>query len=146
MEAKNILIVYLGKNGGPSAFSYELARGFEIAGHNVYALLSNANEMRECWNKEKGIKCIYIYTGNTQKIVSATLNMEIRVRKELKKKYSNTEFDYVIYTMPHPWSYRIGSAFRTKKHVMFCHDPIAHSSALLFLILLLHCLLLVLLL
>lgn len=129
MEAKNVLIVYLGKIGGPSAFSFELACGFAKAGHNVYALLSNANEMKDSWDKHKEIQSIYIYTGDTKRIVSASFNMEFNLRGKLKYKYKDVEFDYVIYTMPHPWSYRIGSAFRTKKHVMFCHDPIAHSSA-----------------
>ena len=49
MEAKNVLIVYLGKIGGPSAFSFELACGFAKAGHNVYALLSNANDSKKRW-------------------------------------------------------------------------------------------------
>ena len=129
MDAKKVLIVYLGKNGGPSAFTYELACGFSLCGHQVYALLSDANEMKLSWEKQKKINKIYIYTGNTRKIVSASIKMEIKTRRFLRKQYCNTEFDYVIYTMPHPWSYRIGSAFRSKKHVMFCHDPIAHSSA-----------------
>lgn len=124
---KNILLIFLYKEGAGPVFTFEMAKGYAENGCNVYVLLSNKISNREIWENEKIFRKVhFIETGTKNSAINSTLYFYFIERFKLKNLYKEIKFDYIISTFYHPWASTLMNCFSGKK-IVICHDPIHHS-------------------
>ena len=124
----SVLIQFLGRIESAPVFSYELAKGLLSNNIDVCAILHKEVENRDKWINLLGEDniCFVSQYISKKKIITSSIKF-YEEWNNIKNKFRNKEFDYIICTFPGRYDALIGSAVRGKKKVNFCHDPIAHS-------------------
>lgn len=127
---KNILLMCLSKSGAAPAFILSIANGFNSNKNNkVYCIVSSGIENKQAWNEasNKGIKVLFIKTGNTRTFFISTIKF-LAVGKKLVKEFTSGKcIGASIQTLTHPWMYFINKWVKPKHSMVVVHDPEPHS-------------------
>lgn len=127
---KNILLMCLCKNGAAPAFILSIANGFNSNKNNrVYCIVSSGIENKKAWYEaiNRGIKVLFIETGNTRTFFISTIKFWMK-GKRLVKEFISGKLIYVnIQTLTHPWMYFINNWVKAKHSMVVVHDPRPHS-------------------
>lgn len=128
MNKMNILINYLGRNGGGPLNAYESAKAFMENGHCVSAILSSSICNRSEWESLglKDILFIDTFDNKVQFVINSII-FEIKTKRLIKKYYQSQKFDLIYVPMMHFWTSKVNDVIDNKKVVTVVHDPLPHT-------------------
>jgi len=119
-----VLLIYLGRKGGGSIYSLEMAKALSKK-CDLVAMISHQSQSLEAWRKS-GVSLIEIDTyNNTLNAVLSTINLGKYF--SLWKQIKNVNPDVVYYSMLHLWSPIINLITPSIPKVTTIHDPIMHK-------------------
>ena len=127
---KNILLMCLSKSGAAPAFILSIANGFNSNKNNrVYCIVSSGIENRQAWNEagNRGIKVLFIETGNTKTFFISTIKFLAVGKKQVEEFISGKCISVSMQTLTHPWMYFINKWVNPKHNMVVVHDPEPHS-------------------
>jgi len=119
-----VLLIYLGRRGGGSIYSLEMAKALSKKCDSV-AMISHQSQSLEAWRKSV-ISLIEIDTySNALSAFLSTLNL--RKYFYLKKQIRNLNPDVIYYPMLHLWAPIINLVTPSIPKVTTIHDPVMHK-------------------
>lgn len=119
-----VLLIYLGRKGGGSIYSLEIAKALSKK-CDLVAMISRQSQSLEAWRKS-GISLIEIDTySNALSAFLSTLNLGKYF--SLWKQIKNVNPDVIYYPMLHLWSPIINLITPSIPKVTTIHDPIMHK-------------------
>lgn len=119
-----IALIYLGRKGGGTVYSLEIAKALNIK-EDVLAVISSQVENLNLWGSS-GIKILKVSTFNNKwQVIPSTLNIIkfINLTKQIKKFNP----DIIYYPMGHIWIPILNLFLKKIPKVMTLHDPILHT-------------------
>ena len=119
-----IALIYLGRRGGGSIYSLEIAKALAEKAE-VLAVISRQAWNLKAWHKS-GISLIEVPTYNSVlEFIPSTLNF--RKHLALRRKIQQFNPDVLYYPMLHLWTPLINALLSSVPKVVTIHDPILHQ-------------------
>lgn len=121
-----ILVNYLGKKGGGSAYALEMTKALLNNNQKVVVVLSDEIENKEKWEKLKIDKLCYIKTYKNYFTFIVRLLFWGREKRKIKRELKNFNISSIYIPMEQPLTSKVNKIFR-KKIILTVHDVDPHS-------------------
>ncbi|OXT09508.1 hypothetical protein CE561_00655 [Thermoanaerobacterium thermosaccharolyticum] len=119
-----IALIYLGRKGGGSIYSIEIAKALSKKS-DVLVVISKQSENINEWHKT-GLNVLEVDTYNDIKSMMLS-TMNIKKFLNLKKKILNFRPDVLYYPMIHTWTPIINMFIKQVPKIVTLHDPKPHK-------------------
>jgi glycosyltransferase involved in cell wall biosynthesis len=128
MRNITVLINYLGKKGGGSAYAYEMAKTFLKNDINVIAIIPSDIENLHLWRLLTNIHLIEIKSySNVLGFILATIRIYFSKKKIVRLVNDVGIVDYIYIPMEQPLTKLINSFFPNIKYILTVHDLKPHT-------------------